>query len=129
MSEHQDYINAFNEWQKTYGPLEFVEYSSESYEKLKADINTHLAWTHHGTCENERYSNGILDFNSGCGCWQVFGWYISQTPWEGTEDTYISIDAEWSGPCETCNAAGEDETINSDCPECDGEGYTQDYFD
>jgi hypothetical protein len=75
------------------------------------------------------FSTGILDFNSGCGCWQVFGWYISQTPWEGTEDTYISIDAEWSGPCETCNAAGEDETINSDCPECDGEGYTQDYFD
>lgn len=129
MSEHQEYIDAFNQWEKTYGPLEFVEYSKEEYERLTSEVDAHLVWTHHGTCESEKYSNGILDFNSGCGCWQVFGWYVSQTPWEGDEDTFLSIDAEWSGPCETCNSNGEDENIDPDCSECDGEGYTQDYFD
>lgn len=129
MSEHQDYIDAHNEWLQTYGPLDFVEYSSEEYERLQSEVDTHYVWTHHGTCENERYSNGLHEFNSACGCWQVFGWYISETPWEGDEDTYLSIDAEWSGPCETCNLDGEDENIDPDCPECDGDGYTQDYFD
>lgn len=130
MSEHQDYIEAYNSWLDQYKPGEFIEYSEEEYNKLEKEQDMHYVWTHHGTCENERYSNGIHSFSSGgCGCWQTFGWVICEVPWEGDEDTFLAVDTEWSGPCETCNADGGDENIDPDCPECDGEGYTQDYFD
>lgn len=129
MSQRQEIQDAYNAWCKEYADGEFIEYSHEAYENLLATTDPHLVWTNHSTCENERYSNGIHEFNSGCGCWNVFGWYVSSKPWEGDENTFLVVDTEWSGPCETCNSDGEDANINPDCPECDGEGYTQEYFD
>lgn len=130
MSEHQRYIDAYNQWQEEYKPGEFIEFSDWAYKELLATTDIHYVWTHHGTCENERYSNGIRSFSTnGCGCWQTFGWVVCEKPWDGTEDTFLVVDTEWSGPCEKCNPDGNDDKINEDCPECDGEGYTQDYFD
>lgn len=129
MSSKQEALEAYNEWSETYKPGVFVEYSEEEYERLTEEVDKHLVWTHHGTCETERYTNGVHNFNSGCGCWQVFGWTICEVPWVGDDDTYLSTETEWAGPCETCNVDGEDEHINQECPECDGEGYVQEYFD
>lgn len=119
----------YNSWLETYKPSEFVEYSHEAYEKLLAEVDPHLVWTNHGTCETEKYSNGILEFSEHSCCYTNFGWYIAEVPWEGDEDTFISVSTEWAGPCPVCNEDGEDNYIQEACPECDGEGYTQVYFD
>lgn len=129
MSEHQQYIDAYKSWVEEYRPVDFVEYSEQAYYQLKVEKDFHYVWTHHGTCETEQYTSGILQFNSNCGCWQVFGWIITEVPWIGDENTSISVATEWAGPCDICNADGEDQSIDPACPECDGEGYTQDYFD
>lgn len=129
MSERQEIQDAYNEWYEEFGDGEFIEYSHEAYEKLLATTNPRLVWTNHSTCENERYTNGIQEFQSGCGCWQVFGWHVSTKPWECADGDYIMVGTEWSGPCFICNEDGSDESINPDCEQCDGEGYTQDYFD
>lgn len=129
MSEHQEYIDAYKAWQEQYKPKEFIEYSHETYEKLTAESDIHYLWTHHGTCETEKYTNGVREYGGSCGCWSNLGWYLCEVPWEGDEKTFISVDTEWAGPCDICNEDGEDSNIDPECPQCDGEGWTQDYFD
>lgn len=130
MSERQEALNAYNAWAEAYKPGEFIEYSHETYEHLTKEADARRIWTKHGTCEVARFSNGIREFSGdGCGCWWTYGWVVCAEPWEGDDDTLRTVDTELYCPCETCNEDGSDENVSETCPQCEGDGYFQVYFD
>jgi hypothetical protein len=125
----QDGISTYREWHDEYGIGEYVEFSEEGEARV-SQLDTRLVWTDHGTCENNQITNGFNVYGGrGCGCWETYGWYLAANPWEGSDDTYISIDTESYAPCGVCNEDGEDESINPECRECEGDGYVHYYFD
>lgn len=127
MSELEEYEKNYNDWVETYKPKEFIEYSHEDYEKLQSHDEKYI-WTNHGTCEEEQFTNGCHEYKSNCGCWDNFGWWICENPWEGNSAS-LFISTEYRGECPECNADASEENINPDCEECEGSGYVQIYFD
>jgi hypothetical protein len=125
----QEGTAAFQSWHNEYGIVEYVDFTEDGEARV-SNLDEHLVWTDHGTCENNQISNGFRVYGgSGCGCWQTYGWYIATNPWVGLDSEFISIDTEGSSSCEVCNEDGEDEAINPECKECEGEGYVHYYFD
>lgn len=128
MSTLEEEQKAYQEWVDTYNPKTFIEYSHEEYERVSKEYDSKYVWTNHGTCENEQFTNGCQEYNSNCGCWDNFGWWICENPWEG-EAMSLYVSTEYRGECPECNADSSDENINADCEECEGEGYIQVYLD
>jgi hypothetical protein len=123
----EDHRAFYNEWLEEYGYVDYIEFSDENWEKVQ-QMNTRLIWTDHGTCENPMVTNGARLYSGRC-CWDTYGWYVMSKPWEGPEDSYESVETAVYLACSTCNADSEEEDINSECPECEGEGYVNHYFD
>lgn len=125
----EDYQSLWDDWQQDYQiQEEFLEYSDENWAKVQA-MDPQYVWTNHSTCEEEQVTNGATIY-SGC-CWQTFGWYIGNTPWDGDAENhfeYVQVSATL--PCPKCNPDGDDDG-DEDCdePECEGEGYITHYFD
>jgi len=123
----EDYREWYEEWFNEYGTGQWLDKTDENWGVIQ-QVDPHLVWTAHSTCEDEMVTNGAHLFQGSC-CWTTFGWYISDKPWEGTEDTYISQKTSAYISCQTCNPDGEEESIDPECLECEGDGYVHHYFD
>jgi len=119
----QDLDDTFAEWEDQYKVVEFLENTEENWAKVQ-ELDEHLVWTNHSTCENEQITNGATQYQ-GC-CWDSHGWFVAELPWEDGVG-YLSFDTSASLYCQTCNVDGEEATIDENCPECDGNGYVQHY--
>lgn len=125
----EDYREWYNEWLEEYGIKEsgWIDKTDEAWEIVK-NLDPKLVWTSHSTCEDEMVTNGAHMFQGSC-CWTTFGWWIAEKPWVGNEDTHISEKASAYMTCQTCNADGEEESVDAECLECEGDGYVHHYFD
>lgn len=136
--EAREYLDEYSTWIDTYKTTEFLDNTPENWEKVQ-QMDPHLVWTDHGTCEDPQVTSGAHMYSGRC-CWETYGWYIGTVPWEespaGPDQTYISFKTSVYLSCPTCNPDGE----NEDCPEdCVGDtevpnegcedGWIQYYFD
>lgn len=132
----QSYVNEYKEWQETYRPIKFVEYSEENL-KLMEGQDPLYVWTDHDTCENSQMTSGLHFFGDppSC-CWTTHGWHIVEV---ANESDYDSVAISAYLPCPVCNEDGDGEGAE-DCvgPEpIDGaemsngceDGWIQWYFD
>ena len=120
----EDYQDDWDNWYKDYEVYEFLENSEDNWEKVQ-QMDEHLVWTDHSTCEEPRVSAGASMFKNSC-CWETYGWYISKKPWD-EEFLYVYTGAYL--PCPKCNADGEGDG-DPDCDEEDCEdGYIHYWFD
>ena len=133
MSENEpnaeDYRGWYNDWVEQYGIASagWLDNTPSNWEKIQA-MSPNLIWTSHSTCEDEMVTNGAHMFQNSC-CWDTFGWWVAEKPWEGDETTFISEKASFYTSCQTCNADGEEESVDDECLECGGDGYVHHYFD
>jgi hypothetical protein len=140
-SEYQD---IYDKWAKDYGidfdkSVEYSEITESEYKMLEKLDNKGLVWTQHGTCEDEMLSPGLSVFGdfplhdqkaSGCGCWQSFYFHIAKVAHEGDATSWVNASAYL--PCSKCNPDGEnddEDSYNSECEECEGQGFGHHYFD
>lgn len=141
----EDYQGFYNEWIEDYDvdiskAISTDEMTQEQYEMLVELDKQNLVWTEHGTCEDNMISPGLTLVGdiallnqkaSGCGCWQAWTFYIAGEPYEDSSSNdwvFASVNL----PCSVCNPGGEnedEESYNSECEECEGEGFANHYFD
>lgn len=128
----EDYQAFFEDWKSDFGITEFYEFSDEN-NKIVEGIDPHLVWTQHGTCEDNKITNGFKTYKSVCGCWETHGWWVGTESWLESfagEDTFIQIDASANILCKTCNSEGDyDNEKIEQCKNCDGQGCTYWYCD
>lgn len=119
MSSNEEAValrDEFTDWQEEYGIGEFLENTAENRAKLE-QMDPHLLWTDHGTCEDEQVTAGYHIFSEHSCCWDNYGWYIASIPWVGDVDsTHISYKVGAYLPCPSCNPDGESEDHVDDCP-------------
>ena len=67
-----------------------------------------LVWTNASTCDGEYFMPGMHEFDgeSGCGCWESYGFYVAKKPWK-KKDEYNFVTAVGYIPCPVCNADGD----------------------
>ena len=124
----EDYRRLYEEWQSQYKSDQWLDKTDENW-VIVQKIDPRLVWTAHSTCEDEMVSNGAHLYENSC-CWTTFGWHIAEKPWPGAEDEYLTVNTTLYLPCSICNPDGEDEEdYDSECLECEGEGYVNHYFD
>lgn len=125
-------------WYKDYGITDYLDNTPENWEKVQ-QMDTHLVWTDHGTCEDPQVTSGARMYNGHC-CWDTYGWHIGTIPWEdgftGPDDTYISFKCGTYSNCPTCNPEGENDEGPEGCPgdeefpDCECyDGYINYYWD
>jgi hypothetical protein len=128
----QDYQDFFDDWKSDYGISEFYEFSGDNEDIVK-DIDPHLVWTQHGTCENNKITNGFKTYQSTCGCWTTHGWWVGTKTWlepYAGEETFIQIDASATIDCLECNPDGDyDYDKIEQCNTCEKDGYAVWYCD
>jgi hypothetical protein len=59
-------------------------------------------------------------------------WYLSSAPWPFQQTGTVSermIQADYLGPCTLCNPEGDEASLDDECPECEGDGSTQYWFE
>lgn len=126
----EEYQAEWDNWYKEYEITEFIDNTEENWAKVQ-EMDSHLVWTDHSTCEDPRVSNGTHLFSNSC-CWQTYGWYIAKKPWEGDEDTFITVNTGAYLPCPSCNPKGENDEGEEGCEEeedCFGDGFINYWFD
>ena len=118
----------YDEWFKKHSPMIFLENDGEGGDNFKLAESAVFGrvWTNHGTCESERVTAGFHMFNSVCGCWDVYGWWLTEEDF-GNTDEYESYDTCFS--CECDCVVGESGEASDGCLECDGSGIITHYFD
>jgi len=130
----QEYAEQRKQWEKSYKPVKFVEYSAENYKNMKSQ-DPRYVWTEHDTCDGSYLTAGFHFFGDPpfC-CWTTFGWHIAEVA-SISEDTVVTSAFI---PCSVCNPDGEgDGDPNCEGPEipegADGgeceDGWVQWYFD
>lgn len=125
----EEYQAEWDTWYKDYEVSEFLENSEENWSKVQ-ELDPHLVWTDHSTCEDPFVTNGAHMFKGSC-CWETHGWYIASTPWDGDENTCIRVTTGANLPCPSCNPKGENEDGVDGCEEedCYGDGFIWYWFD
>lgn len=123
----EDYQSFFEDWKSDFDIVEFYEFSDDNKDIVEK-IDPHLVWTQHGTCEDNKITNGFKTYSSGCGCWTTHGWWVGKESWLESfagEETFIQIDASAMFNCLDCNPDGEyDYDKIEQCTTCEGDGYT-----
>lgn len=133
-----EYKQEYDGWLEEYQIDIFLEFNEEN-QKIVERMDPRLVWTEHGTCETPQVTSGVHIYNSGCGCWETFGWHIGKVQWEPENDkldeTYICYKTSVYLECPTCNPDGENENVIEGCPgdeelggECE-DGWITYYFD
>lgn len=121
-----DYKAEYDTWFKSYSieKARWIENSEDAWEQVQK-LDPRLVWTEHSTCEDNQVTPGAHNFAGSC-CWETFGWYHSEIPWQD-EDEYVRASVYL--PCGECNKGGEEDEGDPECASCDGEGYVHHYFD
>lgn len=136
--EAQGYKQEYDDWYSEYEIYTYLEFNEENQKRVES-MDPRFVWTDHGTCEDPQVTSGFHLYNSGCGCWENFGWHIGKVQWEpengSLDQTYIYVKTSISLECPTCNPDGENDAGAEGCPGDDliGEGcedgYVHYYFD
>lgn len=132
------FVNEYAEWQNTYRPVKYVEYTEENLKKMEKQ-DPRYVWTDHDTCEDSHITPGFHFFGSPprC-CWTTHGWHITEVAHAGESVTDPVYSTAYL-TCPVCNADGDGEGVEN-CPgpdKIDGaetsdgceDGYIQWYFD
>lgn len=119
-SAAQGYVDAINNWIKTYGidfekSLEGDEVTDKQRKELEKLHSKKLVWTEHSTCEGNYFSSGYTIFSEDSCCWRSIAFHIGSKPWVGDEDTLIQFESTVLLPCSVCNADEEGDG-DEDCP-------------
>jgi hypothetical protein len=127
----EQHRQAYNNWEQKYSPNTFLEYDGPdgaNFNTAKNTPNEHV-WTEHGTCEDPMITAGFHFFGEPVRCcWDTYGWYITETSSGNTNpDDYESYKTGMYAECECYNE--ETETGNENCQQCEGQGWTNYYFD
>ena len=132
----QEFVNnRFQDWEKKYGPFEFLsadDTGREDLEKRLDGISDNLIWADanywDGSSETpieglEVRVNGYARLpgrSHYASASEADDFYIATVPWEGDPYQFDPVYTFMQFSCVFCDGSGERE--NDECPGCDGEG-------
>ena len=103
----------FQDWKERYGIKQFIPQTRENAEIVKG-MDGSLIWSR--IYNQDEYA--VPYFLSGIGG-DVMGWYVASVPSEeSATDVWFNVSVD----CPECQGSDRDETEESDCQTCEGNG-------